>query len=569
MSLLATNSSSSRSEGRLLSLILALAVLITLAPVARLFLEGVTAGGGGLNLRFFAEVLAKPATQSALRHSLVTAGLGTALSVVIGSVFAFLVALTDLRRKGALVFCLMIPMMIPPQITALSWTQIMGPSSVFLKTLGLAPPLGAPQPLYSAGGIILLLGIQHTSIIFLTLRAGLRTIPQEVVEAARISGAGGLRIWAQIVLPLTLPSLMAGVAITFVTALGNFGIPAMLGIPAGYATLPTLIYQRLAGMGTTVLAEVAVLAILIGVVAIAGILLQRFCQRRQRVHLVGSTGRPLAIPLGPARLPVEITLWTVIAAILLLPMAGLLATSLVPAYGVPLRLDTISLEGWYEALFRQPVTRRAFVNSFGLSLSAAALLMALCLPLAWLMERHKTRLSRAFDSLLDLPYALPGVVLAIAMILLLINLPFTERTLYGTIWIIFLAYLARFFAVMFRPVQSSLQQLDPAMNEAAQSVGAPLRRRLRDIILPLSAPSAAAGAILVFLTAFNELTVSALLWSSGTETLGVVIFNLDDSGETVMASAVAMTIVCVVLFLMAVIQFTSRHLPKGVVPWQS
>ncbi len=560
--------SSSRSEGRLLTLVLGLAILVTLAPVARLFHEGLTAGGG-LNPGFLAEVLAKPATRSALWHSLVTAGLGTLISVLIGGVFAFLVALTDLRRKAALVFCLMIPMMIPPQITALSWTQVMGPSSVFLKTLGLAPPLGAPQPLYSPGGIILLLGIQHTSIIFLTLRAGLRAIPQDAVEAARISGARGLRIWWQVVLPLTLPSLLGGIAITFVTALGNFGIPAMLGIPAGYATLPTLIYQRLAGLGTAVLAEVAVLAMLIGAVAIAGILLQRFFQRRQRLHLTGSGGRALMIPLGRARLPVEIALWLVIAAILVLPMAGLLATSLVPAYGVPLRLDTLSLDGWHEALFRQPATRRAFVNSFLLSAGAAALLMALCLPLAWLMERHKTRAGQLFDSLLDLPYALPGVVLAIAMILLLINLPFTEATLYGTIWIIFLAYLARFLAVMFRPVQSSLRQLDPAMDEAARAVGAPLWRRLRDIILPLSAPAAAAGAILVFLTAFNELTVSALLWSSGTETLGVVICNLDDSGETVMASAVAMTIVLVVMFLMAVIQLTSRHLPKGVVPWQS
>ncbi len=568
MTYLPLHAGRSRSEGRLLSFVLLVAIFLTLAPVARLFVEGITVGGG-LNLVFLHDVLTRNATQSALRHSLVTAGFGTLISVIIGSIFAFLVALTDLRRKAALVFCLMIPMMIPPQITALSWTQLMGPSSVLLKTLGLAPPLGAPQPLYSPGGIILLLGIQHSSIIFLTLRAGLRSVPQDVVEAARISGAHGLRVWWQIVLPLSLPSLAAGIAITFVTALGNFGIPAMLGIPAGYSTLPTLIYQRLAGLGTTVLAEVAVLAILIGVVAVAGILLQRLIQRRQKVHLVGSASRALSIPLGRARLPIEIALWSVILAILVLPLLGLLATSLVPAYGVPLRWDTLSLMGWYEALFRQPATTRAFVNSFSLSIGAAVLLMALCLPLAWLMERHPTRLGRLFDNLLDLPYALPGVVLAIAMILLLINLPFTDFTLYGTIWIIFLAYLARFFAVMFRPVQSSLKQLDPAMNEAAQSVGASLPRRLRDIILPLTAPSAAAGAILVFLTAFNELTVSALLWSSGTETLGVVIFNLDDSGETVMASAVAMAVVMVVIALMGVIQLTSRRLPKGVVPWQN
>ena len=565
---LATKSGGSRSEGRLLSALLVVAICLTLAPVLRLFVEGVT-DQGTPGLALMGGVLSQPATLSALKHSLITAGFGTLVSLVLGAGFAFLVALTDLRAKAALVFCLMIPMMIPPQITALSWTQIMGPSSVLLKTLGLAPPLGAPQPLYSAEGIILLLGIQHMSIIFLTLRAGLRAIPQEVVEAARISGARGLRTWWQVVMPLTLPSLAAGTAITFVTALGNFGIPAMLGIPAGYATLPTLVYQKLAGMGTSVLAEVSVLAMLIGTVAVAGILVQRFFQSRQKVHLVGATSRPLAIPLGAARLPVEILLWAVVCAILVLPMFGLLATSLVPAYGVPLRLDTVTLASWSEVLLRQPVTARAFANSFGLALGAALVLMALCLPLAWLMERNPTRLSRLFDSLLDLPYALPGVVLSIAMILLLIKLPFTEATLYGTIWIIFLAYLARFFAVMFRPVQASLKQLDPAMGEAAQSVGASLFQRLRDVILPLSAPAAAAGAILVFLTAFNELTVSALLWSSGTETLGVVIFNLDDSGETAMASALAMTIVFVVMALMALIELFSRRFPKGVVPWQT
>ncbi|MBT8153462.1 iron ABC transporter permease [Epibacterium ulvae] len=559
---------SSRSEGRLLSIVLLIAITLTLTPVVRLFVEGVT-DGDQLSLNLMQEVLRDDTTRTALLHSLITAGLGTLVSVVIGGAFAFLVALTDLRAKAALVFCLMIPMMIPPQITALSWTQIMGPSSVLLKTLGMAPPLGAPQPLYSPQGIILLLGIQHTSIIFLTLRAGLRAIPQDVVEAARISGAKGLRVWWQIIVPLCLPSLAAGIAITFVTALGNFGIPAMLGIPAGYVTLPTLIYQKLAGLGTNVLAEVAVLAILIGAVAICGILIQRFFQSRQRVHLVGSTSRPLAIPLGPARLATECSLWLVVAAILVLPMLGLLATSLVPAYGVPLRLDTMTLSSWHEALFRQPATRRAFVNSFNLSFGAALALIAICLPLAWLMERNPTRLGRLFDGLVDLPYALPGVVLAIAMILLLINLPFTEATLYGTIWIIFLAYLARFMTVMFRPIQASIRQLDPAMNEAAQSVGASLFQRLRSIILPLSAPAAVAGAILVFLTAFNELTVSALLWSSGTETLGVMIFNLDDSGETVMASALAMTIVLVVMVLMGAIQLAARHLPKGVVPWQT
>ncbi len=558
----------SRSLDRLLPLLLLPTALIALGPVLRLLLEGI-GFGDGFTTDHLTTVLARPSTLTALTHSLITAGGGTILSILIGAAFAFLVALTDIRGKAALVFCLMVPMMIPPQITALAWMQMAGPSSTFLKLLGLAPPLGSPQPLHSPAGIILLLGIQHASLVFLTLRAGLRMIPADLVEAARMSGAGPLRVWAQTVLPLSMPALIAGGAMAFVTALGNFGIPAMLGIPAGYATLPTLIYQRLVGMGPSVLPEVAVLALLIGTVAICGVLVSRLVLKRQGFGLVGLSGTPLALSLGRARGPVEVALWGFILVILALPLLALLATSLIPAYGVPLTFHSATFEAWKEVLFTQPVTRRAYGNSLLLASAAAVILLVICLPLAWLMERRASRLSRIVDTLIDLPYALPGVVLSIACILTFINLPFTDLTLYGTIWIILMAYLARFFVVMLRPIQASIAQLDPAMEEAAASVGAPLGRRLRDIVLPLAAPSAAAGAILVFLTAVNELTVSALLWSSGTETLGVVIYNLEDSGETVMASALAMSIVCLIIGLMGLVQAGASKFPKGVIPWQS
>lgn len=541
-------------------------MVIALGPVLRLLAEAF-GFGTGLTLAHAAAVLARPSTLTALQHSLVTAGAGTLISIVIGASFAFVVALTDIRAKSALVFCLMIPMMIPPQITALAWMQVTGPSSVLLKTLGLAPPMGSPQPLHSAWGIAVLLGIQHAAIVFLTLRAGLRMIPGDLVEAARISGARGPRVWAQIVLPLSLPSLAAGAAMTFVTALGNFGIPAMLGIPARYSTLPTLIYQRLAGMGQSVLPEVAVLALLIGTVAILGVLAGRLMLRRRAYGLVGLLSQPLSLSLGRARPVVEVLLWAFIALVLVLPLLALLATSLIPAYGVPLTLETATLRAWAEVLLTQPVTRRAYANSLLLAGSAALILMAVAIPLAWIMARRPSRVTRAIDVLVDLPYALPGVVLAIACILAFVRLPFGV-SLYGTLTIILLAYLSRFLVVMLRPVQAAIGQLDPAMEEAAASAGAHLGRRLRTIVLPLAAPAAGAGAILVFLTAVNELTVSALLWAGGTETLGVVIFNLEDSGDTVMASALAASIVGLVILLMGIVQLAAARLPKGAVPWQ-
>jgi iron(III) transport system permease protein len=565
MSALPVNSIS-RSSDRLIPLLMLPVALVALGPMLRLLGEGFGIGTG-FTLAHATEVLGRTSTLTALQHSLITAGAGTAISILIGSIFAFVVAITDIRAKVALVFCLMIPMMIPPQITALAWMQVTGPSSVLLKTLGIAPPLGSQQPLHSAWGISVLLGIQHASIIFLTLRAGLRMIPGDLVEAARISGARGWQVWAQIVLPLSLPSLAAGTAMTFVTALGNFGIPAMLGIPARYSTLPTLIYQRLAGMGQSVLAEVAVLALLIGVVAIAGVLLGRLFLRRSAYGLVGLSAQPLSISLGRMRPLVEALLWGFIILALVVPLLALISTSLIPAYGVPLTLETATFKAWVEVLFNQPVTRRAYANSLFLAGLAAVILMAVSIPLAWLTSRRSTRLTRLIDTLIDLPYALPGVVLAVSCILAFMRLPF-GTTLYGTLTIILLAYLSRFLVVMLRPVQAAISQLDPAMEEAAASSGARLGRRLLDIVLPLSAPAAAAGAILVFLTAVNELTVSALLWTGGTETLGVVIFNLEDSGDTVMASALAASIVAVVIALMTIVQLAASRLPKGTVPWQ-
>ncbi|MFH1804831.1 MAG: iron ABC transporter permease [Pseudomonadota bacterium] len=557
-----------RSSDRLLPLLIGLVVVISILPILRLGFEGIFIDGVP-STHYLVSVLGNPSTWQATANSLYTAGLGTIISLLIGGVFAFLVALTDIRAKAVLVFCFMIPMMIPPQITALAWVQLTGPNSALLNAFGIAPPMGSPQPLYSAGGIALLLGIQHASIVFLTLRANLRLLPREQIEAARLAGARGLRLWWQIILPLTSPGLIAGTAMAFVTALGNFGITAMLGIPAGYPTLPTLIYRKLAGFGPSVLGEVSVLAMLIGGIAIIGVALHHHLLGKRDYRLMGIVGQSLDIRLGRHRTLIEGTLWLVLIAILVVPLMALIATSVVPAFGVRLGFDNFSLAAFAEVMFVQPATMRAFQNSFVLAAGASATLVMICLPLAYVIVRRPSKITKIVNLLVEVPYALPGVVLAIACILLFIRIPVIDVSLYGTLAIIFMAYLARFLVIALRPVMNSFMQLDPALEEAAQACGAGAGRRLRDILLPLAAPAAAAGALLVFLTAFNELTVSALLWSSGNETLGVLIFNLDDSGDTVMASAVAVLVVIVVIALMTVFQLASRRLPKGVVPWQT
>jgi len=542
--------------------------VLSVLPLARLLLEGVMPGGA-LSGDAVRRVLSSSATWTATAHSLVTAFGGTALAVLLGGVVALLVSLTDIRGRNAFVFCYVMPLMLAPQVVALAWLQVFGPSSPLLKMIGLAPALGSRNPLYSPGGIILVLGVQYAPLVFLTLRAGLRTLPQELLEAAMAGGAKPLRVIRTIVIPLMTPPLLAGVALCFVSCLGNFGIPALLGIPGNYLVLPTLIYQRLAGFGPAVLSEVAVLSVLIGMIAIVGIVAQDLLLSRRDFRTASAAVEARAFELRRWRRPVELALWTLAFAVLALPLTALAMTSLVPAVGVALDSTSATIENYRFVLFEHAAARRAFRNSFGLSATAAVAIVLITVPLAYFLVWRRSRLLRAVNVVTEVPYAVPGVVLAIAAILLFLKpLPVVGVSLYNTIWIILFCYLARFLVLGLRPVVSGYHQLDRTLEEAAQIVGARLIRRLVTVILPLVAPAAAAGALLIFLTAFNELTVSALLWSTGSETLGVVFFSFQQGGDSNYAAALGMLTVVVSVTLMLSTLLLAGRLPKGVLPWR-
>ncbi len=551
-----------------LILLVVLVALLSMSPLLRLLLESV-APGGIVSTQAFTRVWNNPTAWIALRNSLETSLGATLLAVVFGTIVALVVTLTDLRARNAFVFVFVMPLIIAPQVMALAWLQISGPASPLLNALGLAPPLGARNPLYSREGIILLLAIEYAPLVFLTLRAGLRALPRELIEAGLSSGASKITVVRTIIMPLMTPSIVAGMALVFVSCLGNFGVAAFLGIPGNYLTLPTLIYQRLSGLGPGVLSEVAVLSTVIGSIAIIGIIVQDVMLRRRdyRVTTTSLAARPFA--LGHWRLPVEILLWSITLFVVVMPVIGLLATALVPAYGVPLSAKTATTANFAYVITEHAASGRALVNSFFLSLAASIIVVLISLVLAYFLVWRRSRLLRFLNLVAELPYALPGVVLSIACILLFLKpLPVLGISLYNTVWIILIAYLARFLVLGLRPVVSGYHQLDRAIEEAAQVAGAGFLYRLVTVIMPVMAPVAAAGAILVFLTAFNELTLSALLWSSGAETLGVVVFSFEQGGESTAAAAMSIVTIVVTVGLALSTLLFHHKLPEGVLPWR-
>lgn len=539
---------------------------LCLIPLLRLFSEAL--GGGVDSLAEIARILTDDATVAATRRTVVASLGATVVSVVIGTGMALVIGLTDVRLKSVLVFLLLLPMLVPAQISALAWLELTGPASTILGPLGLAPPMGTRNWLYSREGIILLMGIEHSTMVFLAVRAGMRALPGDLVEAARVAGAPPLRVTVSIVLPLLRPSLIAGAALAFVAAVGNFGIPAILGIPGRYTMLTALVYQRLSGFGPAVLGEVAVLSLILAVLAAVGLTVQAVAGRRERI-VVATDGTALSpYPLGRRRLPVEVLVWAALLLMAVIPLLALIGTSLIQALGVPLTLATATLANYATALENDAV-RRALLNSAWLSGAAALASVCIAVPFAYLVVVRRSRPAAWLNTVADAPFALPGIVLSIAFILVFLPpLPVLGVSLYGSAWIILLAYFARFLALGLRPTMAGMAQLDPALEEAGRIAGAGAWRRLTRIVLPVAAPAAAAGALLIVMSAYNELTVSALLWSTGNETIGVMIFNLYDEGNATAAAAASVLSVAATLLAAGAASLLARRLPRGVLPWQ-
>lgn len=328
------------TEKLVLVLVVVCVGFLSVVPIGRLLMEAFFVDGLP-SLALFRDTLAQAATWRAFWHTVETGVGGTLVALVIGTGMALLVALSDIRAKLPLVFCLMLPMMIPSQVTALSWIGLMEPTGLFMTMTGLGRFFAA-NPMYSAAGIVLLLGVQSAPIVFLTLRAGLRAMPADLVEAAQACSAGRLRVIKDIVLPLMTPALVAGGSLAFIASIGNFGIPALLGMPVRYNVLTVLIYRRLAGFGPTVLGEVASVSVLLALLALAFIILQGRILMRRDYRATGTSATLLPYALGRWRPLAETAGWTLIFLILILPLSALVLNSLTPAYGVDLTLQNLT-----------------------------------------------------------------------------------------------------------------------------------------------------------------------------------------------------------------------------------
>ncbi len=495
-----------------------------------------------------AAVLGDPGIWHILWNSLHVSVWSTLLGGTIGTGLAFLVARTDLPGQRFFRTALMVPYLIPPFIAALAWLSLAGPVG-FMNQLWMAMT-GVEEPLfgiYGATGIIMVLALSHYPLAYITVLASLERIDPALEEAARSSGASPVRTVRDVTLPLVMPAIAAGAILVFLRSMENFGIPAILGFPAKYFVLPTKIYATILDFDRPHnFGQAAALSLLLAAVAGATMAIQWWILRGRAYGLTSGGGRPPVFALGRRRKTACAAVATFLLLTSVAPVLAILMTAFTRAYGMPLSWQNLSLQNFHTLFFKVPAVWRALGNSLFLAVSSASVVVALAVLIAYVQVRTRLRGKGVLEALITLPFAVPGTVVALAMILAFLR-PVLGISLYNTIWIILVAYIARFLALAVKPVAAALIQVHASLEEAARSSGASLIRCLRDVTMPLIRPALVGGWFLAAVPAITELTLSVLLWSAGNETIGVMVFNMHEEGKVLLSSALAVVVMAVAL----------------------
>ena len=503
-------------------------------------------------------------TRLALAHTLETGFAATALCVVLGVALAWLVTRTDLPATRFFRAAFALPFYIPAFIGAIAWLQLIGPvgylNQAYKALASTAEPLIRP---YGAGGIVLLLAVHHYPLVYLPVAAALDQFQPVLEDAARVSGASSRRLFRDISLPLLAPSILAGTFLAFVTNISDFGIAAVMGIQARYFVLTTRIYQTVLDTDTrNNFAFAAAQSLLLVAIAGVALLTQRWLVRDRRYSLAGAQGRAVdRSPLGAGRGPVTTLAALFVLVVLVAPVIAVMLAAVTKIAGYPPMPGNLTLANFHIAFVETAATGRAVRNSLLLAAGTATLVTVFGCAVAYVRQRTSLPGSGALEVIATIPYAVPGTVVALAFILAFAR-PVFGVQLYNTIGIILIAYLARFLTFGISAAGAALRGISESLPAAARMSGATWWQAQRDTVLPLVRGALIGGWLLVFVPCLAELTVSALLYSAGSETVGVAVFNLLESGIIAPAASLALALMLIALLGSILAQLLTR--PRSV-----
>lgn len=524
---------------------------LALVPLYYLF-WGTFFDANGFTLSGFARAYGDERIGALVGNSLWFAVGAALLSLFVGTALAYLNVRTDVPFKALFFAASIIPLIIPGILYTIAWIFLASPEIGLLNKV-LEPVFGpGVLDVFTVWGMIWVEGLHLSPIVFLLMVATFRSMDPSLEESALMCGASRWQVFRKITAPLTRPAIVAAILIMTVRSLESFEVPALLGLQNGIYVFTSRIYFVLRTYPPD-LAAAGSLAIGLLVLAMIGVAISNIIGRSGRSFqtVTGKGFRPRPIELGKWR-PVMGTaiilyfFFTVVG-----PLLVLLYTSLLKFYQPPslAAAKTMSLDNYRELLhLSQAMT--ALKNSLFLGLGAATLVMAGMSVAAWIVVRSRIPGRQLVDQFAFVPLVIPGLVLGLALSFVYLRSPVP---IYGTIFILLIAYCTRYMPYGMRYAVTSMHQISAELEESAQVSGASWWQTFRRVLLPLLSPGLLAGWIYILVVSFRELSSSILLYSPGNEVLSILIFEQYENGQFTVLSAlgVVMVLTLVVLVTLA------------------
>ena len=507
----------------------ALALLFLMAlPLGWLAWVSVSSEGGP-TLTHYRRVLADPALQKALWNTLVLAFWVGLASLAVGAPLAWLTARTDIPGKALIRGLVMASFVTPPFLGAFAWVMLAGPNAGALNKLwrSLTGAEEALVNIFSMPGLVFVVTIYTFPYVYIMLANTLALIASDLEEAAAVLGAGRLSVALTVTLPLVLPALVSGFILAVLQAIALFGSPAILALPAGFHTITTQIWSFFHFPPKTEMAAAFSIPLLLAT-ALLLLVQKKLLGRRGYAAVGGKGGQRRTIPLGAWRWPAFIGCLAVMACAIFLPYGILAKAAFSRAWAQPLTWDNLTLANFSFTFFEYSATQAAILNTLELGVMTACVGAALVTLLAYITQRRLVLGHQVVAFLALAPVVIPGVVLAVALFLAYTRPPLV---LYGTLWILFVAYLTKEMPVGYAQSDATFRSIPAELEDAGRILGAGRLRILREITAPLAKSGIIAAWCFIFIGVIRELSASIILFTPSTKVMSVVIFDLKEEGQ--------------------------------------
>ena len=507
---------------------LALVFLMAL-PLGWLGWVSVSTEDGGATLAHYREVFRDTALSKALWNTLVLAFWVGLTSIAVGAPLAWLTARTDLPAKGAVRALVMASFVTPPFLGAFAWVMLAGPNAGLLNTLwrswtGAAGPL---VNIFTMPGLVFVITIYTFPYVYIMIANTLGLIASDLEEAAAIHGAGRLTVALTVTLPMVLPAVVSGFILAVLQALALFGSPAILALPAGFHTITTQIWSFFHYPPKVEQAAAFSLPLLLAT-ALLLFVQKRLLGRRGYAAVGGKGGQRRLIPLGLWKWPALAAVFGVMACAIFLPYGVLAKAAFARAWAQPMTWSNTTLANFRFTFFEYGATRAAIVNTLELGLLTASIGAVMVALLAYVSNRRLIVGHQVVTFLALAPIVIPGVVLAVALFIAYTRPPFV---LYGTLAILFVAYLTKELPTGYAQSDATFRGIPPDLEDAGRILGAGRLRILRDVTAPLARSGIIAAWCFIFIGVIRELSASIILFTPNTQVMSVVIFDLKEEGQ--------------------------------------